>query len=303
MIYIYRERASNSARELAEGITILGVLARRTRGQALRNLTAADRVVCWGSNFAAAAGTKALNNVAPISKFAEAQLLKEKGVPTIEVSRQRPAGRAAAPAPAPPARFVPRNQVVGVGSYTVDNIGALIRQLTDFQNAEAARRTAWERQPAPVAAPAAPAETWLPRKNNHVGGFDLLTDRLADADYYSKKVDIVEEYRLHMFKGKSIRAGKKVAREFRPDGRTPAHAWIRSFDAGWIIQYDGFESVKAMRDVAAKAVEALGLDFGAVDVAKLRNGTYIVLEVNRAPGAEGGTVTAYAKKIIGWSRE
>lgn len=292
MIYIYRDAGSASARELAEGITLQGVLARRTKGQRLRALTATDHVVCWGSHFAAAAGTRVLNNVAPISKFAEAQLLKEKGVATVEVSRTQPVIRVAR------AAFTPNYFTLGANPR-MDTVAAfnIVRELTAFTNSEAIRRQTWERQPA------VPAETWLPRRNNHVGGADLLGDALANPDYYSRKEDLVEEYRLHMFAGKSIRAGKKVQRPTRPDGRTAPHAWIRSFDAGWIIQYNDFESTKAMRDVAAAAVHALGLDFGAVDLGKKRDGTFIVLEVNRAPGIEGGSITAYANKIIAWSRE
>src|SRR5678815_4512135 len=56
------------------------------------------------------------------------------------------------------------------------------------------------------------ASGWLPRKNDHVGGDDLLTKRGFIPDFYSRKENITEEYRLHSFNGKSIRAGKKIPR-------------------------------------------------------------------------------------------
>lgn len=294
MLYIYRHRASTGARDLAEAITIQGLVARRTKGLALRTLAPIDRVVCWGSNFAATPNTVALNNVEPISKFQEAQVLREKGVRTVEVSRTRPAGAVAVARPAFEDHFynVPAMPRTNVATAT-----ELVNTLHGFIAAERTRRTAWERLPAPVA-----AQTWLPRRNNHVGGADLLAENLVEVDYYSKKENITEEYRLHMFNGKSIRAGKKIQRDTRPDGRTPAHPWIRAFDGGWIIAYDGFESTKAMRELAASALKALDLDFGAVDIGKLADGNLIVLEVNRAPGVEGGTVEAYAKHIIAWAR-
>lgn len=298
MIYIYRDAASTSARDLAEEITLQGTRARRTRGQRLRELTPTDHVVCWGSHFAVAGGTKVLNNVPPLNKFAEAQLLKEKGVPTVEVSRNRPNVQAVAP-PKPP--FVPNWFTVNANNRVGPPVARdLAVRLNAWAIAEDNRKLAWDRLPNPIAVP---ATTWLPRKNNHVGGADLLDEALLNPDYYSKKEDIIEEYRLHMFAGKSIRAGKKIQRQTRPDGRTAPHAWIRSFDAGWIIQYNDFESTKAMRDVAAAAVKALGLDFGAVDLGKLRNGNFIVLEVNRAPGIENNSTTIYANKIILWSKE
>src|SRR4029077_8667684 len=91
---------------------------------------------------------------------------------------------------------------------------------------------------------------------------------------------------------KSIRAGRKQHR-----AGVANHPWIRSYGGGWSLIYDGFESVKALRDLAKAAIKALGLDFCAVDLAKLDNGKWIVLEVNRAPGLEGGTVTSYAPAI------
>lgn len=292
MLYIFRTRNSTGARDLAEGIMLQGTLARRTRGQALRGLTAQDQVVCWGDHFAAPQGVRTLNNVAPLSKFHEAQKLAQEGVPTVQVSRMKPAvaeGRPAVPA-VPGVR--PALNING-GPLTEAQVLTLQRQIAAY--------LAQPLPPGTPAQPAIPAEVWLPRKNNHIGGNDLLTDNLADADFYSKKENIVEEYRLHMFKGKSIRAGKKTAKATRPDGRTAPHQWIRSLDAGWFINYEGFKSTKDMRAIAAKALKALGLDFGAVDIAKKADGTLIVLEVNRAPGLEGNTIQTYARKIIAWA--
>ena len=78
-----------------------------------------------------------------------------------------------------------------------------------------------------------------------------------------------------------------------------AHPWIRSYEGGWRVLYDGISSKKKHRELAHRAVAALGLDFGAVDIGEAANGTLTVLEVNRAPGIEGGTVDAYAKALKG----
>lgn len=295
MLYIFRRRNSTGARDLAEGIMMgvdggaRGIPARRTKGQALRQLTNQDQVICWGDYFAPTAGVRTLNNVEPLNKFGEAQKLNEKGVATVKVSRTQPRV-AAAPRPA----FVPQGFQVNAGTYTEEQLQALLGSIQQHRTNEAARRTAWAAQPAPV------TETWLPRSNRHVGGNDLLAG-VDQPDFFSKKENIVEEYRVHMFKNKSIRAGKKVQRPTTPGG-TPSHQWIRSFDAGWIIQYDGFQSTKPMRKLARQALNALGLDFGAVDLGKTADNHLLVLEVNRAPGVEGGTVESYAKHIINWVR-
>lgn len=153
-----------------------------------------------------------------------------------------------------------------------------------------------------------PTTGYLPRSRNHVGGMDLLAPPKWP-DFWVQKLPIVNEYRIHSFCGRSIRAGKKILRDgfipatgTAPWGSAPniAHPWVRSYDAGWRIFYDNFKSSKTMRSLAAKAVKALDLDFGAVDIGELENGNFVVLEVNRAPGLEGGTIEAYARNIQKW---
>lgn len=297
MLYVYRRRNSTGARDLVEGLLLAGTHARRTKGDRLRTLQVGDTVICWGDHFVAPAGIRTLNNVAPISKFREAQVLREKQIPTIQVSQTRPAAATARPATRP--AFVENAFTVPAAllrqNLSNAQVEDLYTQLDTFRRNESARRQQWANAPLP---PAQPTEVWLARRNNHVGGNDLLNN-ITDPDFYSKKEDIVEEYRIHTFRGKSVRAGKKIQRPTNPNGG-PSHPWIRSFDAGWIISYDGFQSTKPMRDLASKAVKALGLDFAAVDIGKLRNGSFIVLEVNRAPGIEGNTITAYAKHVAAW---
>lgn len=152
------------------------------------------------------------------------------------------------------------------------------------------------------------AQGYLWRKNDHVGGYDLLTIP-AVPDYIVSKEKFLNEYRIHSFDGRSIRAGQKIIREgfteikseseWRPNARM-AHPWIRSFDAGWRVNYDGFKSNSNMRNLAHQAVKVLGLTFGAVDIAQTSDGSYKVLEVNRAPGIEGNTIGAYARAINRW---
>lgn len=138
---------------------------------------------------------------------------------------------------------------------------------------------------------------WLGRDNDHTGGLDLL-DPTRNPDYYVKRENLVREYRVHSFMGRSIRAGIKKHRE----GFAKPHEWIRSWDGGWKISYDG-ESVKQRhRDVAHQALKALGLDFGAVDIGEKKDKSVVVLEVNRAPGLEGGTIEAYARAIREWAK-
>lgn len=57
-------------------------------------------------------------------------------------------------------------------------------------------------------------------------------------------------------------------------------------------------------DQAAKAVDSLGLDFGAVDVMIGKDGQAYVLEVNTAPGVENARqgIVSLADKIANWEK-
>lgn len=264
--------------------------------------------MCWGEHpgghqtFVAA---NVLNNAAIRGKFEEAQILAQAGVPTVTVSRIRP-------------------QQVAV----VDRLGELWAELQeelgDFIEVSADRGIVFAEacaearnklamfhnflgQPLAAITP----EVWLSRANDHVGGDDLL-NQPATPDYFAKKETIVREFRVHSFKGRSIRAGVKMLREGwttadyianvgenRGDGQV-AHPWIRAHEAGWRIAYDGVTSRQQHRDLAHRAVTALGLDFGAVDIGEKADGSLLVLEVNRAPGIEHGTVDAYATALRAW---
>jgi hypothetical protein len=286
VIYIFRPRYSEGAEDLAYALSEAGIKARYVRNaeRLQQRLTAQDRVVCWGTELPFRVEVPVLNAGPVRSKFADAVNLKAAEVPTIEVSRTRPV-------------VVPATR--GELILSADGIA---RPSADGDcdltfNEQAARHTLAELQRW-LALPLPPTAEWLPRSNSHVGGNDLLSPP-AHPDFWVKKEDIRGEFRIHSFLGKSIRAGRKVQQQ----RETPAHPWIRSLDAGWILRYEGFSSPKPARDLAAKAVEALGLQFGAVDLAVLGDGRTIVLEVNRAPGIEGGTIEAYVGAVRRWMEE
>lgn len=145
-----------------------------------------------------------------------------------------------------------------------------------------------------------PVEGWLGRSAHHSQGLDLLRPP-SRPDYWVQKETFAYEARVHIWRGMSIRAGIKV-----PVPGETQHDWIRSRGCGWYIRYDGVH--RAERDAARAAVEALQLDFGAVDIgirvlagghdADAENRPPVcVLEVNRAPGLEGVTVQKYAEQI------
>lgn len=287
MVYVYRKASSTSARELSEALG-----GRRFRGRLhpiQDKVKAGDVVICWGETLPAIAGVKVLNGAKLQNKLADAAALRAAGVPTIETAQQKPPAQAQVPAGAKLAweEAVEAAEDFIEIPYAHEN-PVFIQGIRDFSVLMVKLKDQ-------LALPAAPQVAWLPRLFHHVGGADLLQPPAA-ADFWVRKEALLEEVRVHSFKGKSIRAGIKSPR----DGAVQ-HPWIRSYDGGWSIKYDGFESTKTQRELAHAAVKALGLDFGAVDLAKRADGSWIVLEVNRASGLEGGSVTAYAEAIKAWA--
>lgn len=73
-------------------------------------------------------------------------------------------------------------------------------------------------------------------------------------------------------------------------------AGIRSHSNGWIFAREEVMPPACTFNAAKKAVKALGLDFGAVDVGyNVREDKAYVYEVNTAPGLEGTTLTKYVE--------
>lgn len=139
---------------------------------------------------------------------------------------------------------------------------------------------------------------WLARQLKHSDGSDL-EQALKKGDYYVKHVDVKEEYRAHVFKGEILRFSLKMPSEkFLEKGeKINPHFKIGN---GWTFSYKNYKDQvpKTLLKAAKDAIDALGYDFGGVDVALLKNGDPIVFEVNSAPWLGGEMQEAYAKRII-----
>lgn len=130
------------------------------------------------------------------------------------------------------------------------------------------------------------------RNFHHMGGDDLLGE--DGKDFRVEQLEIEKEYRFHIFNfpergAISVRAGTKVPRAGREEDH---HVWIRSWEAGWFVNYGLPPKNKKARSLAKNALLVLGYDFGAVDIA-IVGGNPIVLEVNSAPGLEGISLPTY----------
>ncbi len=146
---------------------------------------------------------------------------------------------------------------------------------------------------------------WYPRTLSHHEGIDILKCLRGEEApaYYTKYEPTTQEVRYHIFRGASIRCGIKQA--IHP---MASHPHIRSHRNGWNILYGAAalngltrQVRDASRNAAKNAVNALGLDFGAVDVGIRADGSPVVFEVNTAPGIEGRTLELYAENIARWA--
>lgn len=99
------------------------------------------------------------------------------------------------------------------------------------------------------------------------------------------------EFRVHVVGELVIDVSKKRRRE----GVLP-HA-IRNSANGYVFCRNNVIVPNAVRAEAVGAIEAVGLDFGAVDILANNNGEAAVLEVNSAPGVEGTTLERYTEAL------
>lgn len=141
--------------------------------------------------------------------------------------------------------------------------------------------------------PTTDRDLWIGRKDSHTRGRDIKFPRqtrgFRESDYYVKLIPLPsEEWRLTVAFGKTIARGKKIP---GPNG-SPTEL-IRNRSHNWVLDHR-VDPPKGLRDAAKRACASLGYDFGAVDIIA-KDGTFYVLEVNKAPGLDNYTAEAYVK--------
>lgn len=119
----------------------------------------------------------------------------------------------------------------------------------------------------------------------------ITTTVVPAAPLYVKQIRNRGEYRVHVVKGRVIDYIKKRRRNGEP--ATEAQNEVRNLENGWVYTRQNLRRLERIEQLAIRAVEALGLDFGAVDIIKDQNGDVFVLEVNTAPGMSDTTLAAY----------
>lgn len=147
---------------------------------------------------------------------------------------------------------------------------------------------AWSRDPEDLKLPI------LGRRTHHARGTDItLCLQRGDwirqpRDYYVEYIPTVREFRIHVAFGRVIRVQGKYL-----DQRELAVPWVRNFAHGYRFRSPRKKLNTARLEAAVQAVDALGLDFGAVDLIIGDDEKHYVLEVNTAPSCSPLTAASY----------
>jgi glutathione synthase/RimK-type ligase-like ATP-grasp enzyme len=113
---------------------------------------------------------------------------------------------------------------------------------------------------------------------------------LPQAPLYTRYCPKKYEYRVHVMFGLIV----DVTRKIRDPEKEPTNWKVRSHANGFIFARANLKHREAIEPVAIEAIQALGLDFGAVDIIiDEQSHQPLVLEVNTAPGLEGQTLERY----------
>lgn len=105
-----------------------------------------------------------------------------------------------------------------------------------------------------------------------------------------------DEYRVHVFDGHVIDVQQK--RKRGDIERSEVNYKVRNHDNGFVFCRENVDLPACCAEASIAAVQALGLDFGAVDLRyNSTDRQCAVLEVNTAPGLEGTTLEIYVNAV------
>ena len=126
--------------------------------------------------------------------------------------------------------------------------------------------------------------------------------RLSGRGFYTRYFKRATEYRIHVFGGRILDVQQKRKRQEVPNEEV--NYQIRNFDNGWVFCRDNVNCPDSCLDAARRAVDCLGLTFGAVDIGYNEHyRTPCVFEVNTAPGLEGTTIDKYVEAFTDYIPE
>lgn len=127
---------------------------------------------------------------------------------------------------------------------------------------------------------------WLARKRHHVKGKDIVVcENLLDVrnvleakehDFFSVFIPTQTEYRVWVIRDQAIATYEKTFK-----GKGEYEGFMRNRRFGFKFEKrDNLRGLRKLEEPCVKAVAALNMDFGGVDVILGKDGKFYVLEVN-----------------------
>ncbi len=134
-----------------------------------------------------------------------------------------------------------------------------------------------------------PPFPWLARKRHHTKGKDIVVVKTfkeagsvvaaGNHSFFSVFIPTDTEYRVWVLGNKAFATYEKVYK-----GKGEYEGFMRNRRFGFkFIKRDELIGTHQIEGPCIKAVAALGMDWGAVDILKGKDGTYYVLEINSMP--------------------
>ncbi|MGL5564247.1 MAG: hypothetical protein ACRDC4_00770 [Plesiomonas sp.] len=261
---------SDSVRDLADAISAAGTTATRLRreGSTFRGRQG-ELVVNWGNSTIVAQTLQTITGAARLLNSPEA--IRRASMKTDAFAAMGAAGV---------------NQV----EYTTDrgqaqrwvDEGALVYARTRLQGHSGEGIVMCHRDPQTI---------------DGVGGAFQVVEALPQAPLYTKGITAQRrEFRIHVMNGVVTYVQQKKRENNYRENPNYSNV-VRNYHTGWIYATSDVQPNDAALAAAVAAVQALGLDFGAVDVITRQNDAW-VLEVNTAPGLSGTNLETYTNNFL-----
>jgi len=137
------------------------------------------------------------------------------------------------------------------------------------------------------------------RKNSHRSGSGFylcmnnrdLKNNINKTNYFLQYIPVAREYRINICFGKVARCHTKTP----TDG---CDSIVRTHSKGWLFEHIPYANVgRNIIKQAQRAMKAVGLNYGAVDIIKAEDGGVYVLEVNSAPALGDAGLENYVDRF------
>ena len=118
---------------------------------------------------------------------------------------------------------------------------------------------------------------------------------------YTKNIKAKHEYRIHIGTNGNTKVVIDYQQKKKRNGHEGGISGIRNHTNGWVYARENIEVPDVVTLAAMRAVDALGLNFGACDIGyNEREDKAYVYEVNTAPGLVGTTLDKYVEYFKGY---